>query len=92
VPKDIQEPLECFDFHWQVYARTPKEKLLEFVATWPDAASLARLMQPDAFRQDEINVSYCSFFTIFLGRHGAIFAQKGDSVRKENFILRSYRY
>jgi hypothetical protein len=47
VPKNIQEPLDCFDFHWLVYARTPKEKLLEFMATWPDVANCAHLQQKD---------------------------------------------
>jgi hypothetical protein len=47
VPKDVQEPLDCFDFHWQVYAHAPKEKLVEFMASWPDAASLAHLGQKE---------------------------------------------
>jgi hypothetical protein len=54
VPKDIQEPLDCFDFHWQVYARTPKEKLLEFMAGWPDVATLAHL------EQKELAQFYCA--------------------------------
>jgi hypothetical protein len=54
VPKNIQEPLDCFDFHWQVYARTAKEKLLEFIASWPDAANFAHL------EQKELAQIYCA--------------------------------
>lgn len=53
-PKDMQEPLDCFDFHWQVYALTPKERLLEFMAGWPDAASFAHL------EQKELAQVYCA--------------------------------
>jgi len=49
-------------------------------------------MQPDAFRQNEIDIGYCCLFAILLGWHEAIFAQKGDSVRKESFIRQSCRY
>jgi hypothetical protein len=43
VSGDLQEPLDCYDFFWDVYARTSKEKLVDFTKDWPDAAALHQL-------------------------------------------------
>ena len=45
VSREIQEPLDCYDFLWQVYAKSSREKLLGFVSNWPDHALLAKLDQ-----------------------------------------------
>jgi hypothetical protein len=54
VNKEIQEPLDCYDFLWQVYSKSSREKLLEFVAGWPDHASLATL------DQKTLSENYCA--------------------------------
>ncbi len=41
----ITEPLDAFDFFWESYSETSKEKLLEFTRDWPDAAALRQLDQ-----------------------------------------------
>jgi hypothetical protein len=41
----ISEPLDAFDFFWQSYSDTPKEKLVEFTSNWPDATTLHQLDQ-----------------------------------------------
>lgn len=45
VRQEIQEPLDCYDFFWETYSSTPRERLLEFVAGWPDYAELEKLDQ-----------------------------------------------
>jgi hypothetical protein len=45
VNQEFQEPLDCYDFFWQVYSKSTRDKLLVFVAGWPDYASLATLDQ-----------------------------------------------
>jgi len=51
---EIQEPLDCYDFLWETYSRSTREKLLEFVAGWPDYSSLAKL------DQKELAQRYCA--------------------------------
>jgi hypothetical protein len=45
VAREMSEPLDAFDFFWESHADTPKEKLIEFTANWPDAAALHQLDQ-----------------------------------------------
>ena len=50
----IQEPLDCYDFFWQVYSKSGREALLELVSDWPDYTSLTKL------DQKELAQNYCS--------------------------------
>jgi hypothetical protein len=50
VSKEITEPLDCYDFFWEVYSKSTREKLLEFTATWPDHAMLSQLDQKELSR------------------------------------------
>ena len=43
--KKIQEPLDCYDFFWEVYSKSSREKLLDFISGWPDYDLLAKLDQ-----------------------------------------------
>jgi hypothetical protein len=52
--KEIQEPLDCYGFFWQVYSKSSREKLLEFISDWPDYALLAKL------EQKELAQNYCA--------------------------------
>lgn len=54
VSKEIIEPLDCYDFFWQVYSKSSREKLLEFTSTWPDHAALSQLDQKELAR------NYCA--------------------------------
>jgi len=54
VSKEITEPLDCYDFFWQVYSKGSREKLLEFVSTWPDYSILSKL------DQKELAQNYCA--------------------------------
>jgi hypothetical protein len=45
VSREIIEPLDAFDFFWESYSDTPKEKLIEFISDWPDAVSLRQIKQ-----------------------------------------------
>lgn len=45
VSHEITEPLDAFDFFWGSYSETSKEKLVEFIRGWPDAALLRQLEQ-----------------------------------------------
>jgi hypothetical protein len=47
VPKEIMEPLDCYDFHWRVYSRASKETLLAYMSGWPDYAALKNLDQKE---------------------------------------------
>ena len=47
VSAEITEPLDCFDFFWGVYSRSTREKLLEFMRGWFDAATLSALPQKE---------------------------------------------
>ena len=54
VQKEIQEPLDCYDFFWQVYSKSTREKLLEFVSKWSDYSLLEKL------DQKELAENYCA--------------------------------
>lgn len=45
--KPLKNALDCFDFLWESYQSTPREKLLEFLAKAPDLARLSGLPQKD---------------------------------------------
>jgi hypothetical protein len=45
VSPQITEPLDCYDFFWESYGRTSKDKLLEFINDWPDVEALRSLDQ-----------------------------------------------
>lgn len=44
--RETKSPLDLYDFLMQTYTKTPKEKLLEFMATAADIEQLAQLDQP----------------------------------------------
>ena len=44
---EAKTPLDLYDFFCESYRHTPKEKLLEFMKTWPNQAHLATLGQPE---------------------------------------------
>ena len=54
VAKGIKEPLDAYDFFWQTYSRTSRDKLLEFMSTWPDYPALTKL------DQKELAQNYCA--------------------------------
>lgn len=43
----IKQPIDGYDFSYEVYSRTSKEKLLEFMVNWPDIKTLRSLPQAD---------------------------------------------
>ncbi len=51
--KKIDNPLELYDFFYESYSKTPKEKLLEFMKAHPDLAKLKQLSQ------EELAKIYC---------------------------------
>ena len=42
----ITAPQDCYDFFFESYGRTSKERLLEFIKDWPDIEALRALEQP----------------------------------------------
>ncbi|HLG55259.1 MAG TPA: hypothetical protein VI485_08000 [Vicinamibacterales bacterium] len=44
---EAKTPLDLYDFFFESYRHTPKDKLLEFMKTWPNQAHLAALGQPE---------------------------------------------
>jgi hypothetical protein len=50
----IDDPLDAYDFFYETYSQTPKTKLLEFMAQWPDIESLRPL------DQTELAKHYCA--------------------------------
>jgi hypothetical protein len=44
-PDTIKTPLEAYDFFFETYSKSSREKLLEFMAQWPDIESLRTLSQ-----------------------------------------------
>jgi hypothetical protein len=50
----VDDPLDAYDFFYETYAQTPKAKLLEFMADWPDIESLRPL------DQTELAKRYCA--------------------------------
>jgi hypothetical protein len=51
--KRAQTPLELFDFFFDVYRKTSREKLLEFMSSWPDYEALREL------DSKELAIRYC---------------------------------
>ena len=47
VSKGIKSPLEAFDFVYATYSRSTREKLLEFMAEWPQIEELRKLGQQE---------------------------------------------
>lgn len=47
VSREITEPLDCYDFFWEVYSQSSREKLLEFTSGWPDHGALSLLDQKE---------------------------------------------
>lgn len=45
VSKGIKTPLDAYDFAFESYSKSPREKLLEFMAEWPDIERLRTLSQ-----------------------------------------------
>lgn len=43
----ISHPLDAFDFIYESYSKTSREKLLEFMASWPDIDRLRNLSQKE---------------------------------------------
>jgi hypothetical protein len=48
--KVLKDPLELYDVMFSVYSKTPKEKLLEFMAAAPDLTELSSLSQSEVAR------------------------------------------
>jgi Predicted metal-binding protein related to the C-terminal domain of SecA len=60
----IDDPLKFFEWLLKTYSKTPKEKLLEFMSTGPNAAALALLPQA------ELAEIYCERLVLnFLSQH-----------------------
>lgn len=55
--------LDWFDFFWETYAGTPKEKLVEFMKRAPDIEQLK------ALTQDELATEYCARMANSMMRH-----------------------
>ena len=47
VARGIKEPLEAFDFVYGTYSKSTREKLLEFMAEWPQIEELRKLGQQE---------------------------------------------
>lgn len=47
VGKNLKEPIELYEWMLETYRKTPKEKLLEFMAGRPDISELRELSQID---------------------------------------------
>lgn len=43
--EELNAPLDYFDFLWNVYSNTSRDRLLEFIKDWPDFALLSTLEQ-----------------------------------------------
>jgi hypothetical protein len=56
VDKGIKRPMDCYDFMYDVYSKTPKDKLLEFMAGWPNIETMRSLTQA------ELAKIYCARF------------------------------
>lgn len=49
--------MDWFEFLWESYKSTPKERLLEFMAAEPDIADLAQLNQFDLSTQYSVRMA-----------------------------------
>jgi hypothetical protein len=47
VNRQIKQPMDAYDFFYETYSRSSKEKLLEFMAGWPDLEAVRSLSQKD---------------------------------------------
>ena len=47
VSKRLKTPLDAFDFFFETYSNSTREKLLEFMSTWPNSDALQNLLQHD---------------------------------------------
>ena len=47
VGKGIKQPMDAYDFLFESYSQSTKEKLLEFMAGWPDIEAMRELDQPE---------------------------------------------
>lgn len=65
--KRIDDPLELFDFFYATYRQSSREKLLDFMASWPDIEELK------AKETSELALRYCE---------GLVYATIADSVGK----------
>jgi hypothetical protein len=64
----IKEPLDAFDFVHETYSRTPREKLLAFMAGWPKQEELRTLDQPALAEQYAAGVATQMWDDIVNGR------------------------
>jgi len=76
--KQIDDPLELYDFVYKVYRRTSKEKLLEFMNGHPEMERLK------AMPQEELAVIYCEWIVEhMLSGRAAADAQRAGEQRKQ---------
>ena len=54
VNKKISQPMDAYDFFYESYSRSSKEKLLEFMAGWADIEAMRSLSQ------QELAKRYCA--------------------------------
>ena len=54
VSKGITQPMDAYDFLHETYSKSPKGKLLEFMADWPDVEAMRSLSQ------NELAKRYCA--------------------------------
>jgi hypothetical protein len=47
VGKRLNNPLELFEWLYENYRNTPRERLLEHMASWPDVDELTKLSDED---------------------------------------------
>jgi hypothetical protein len=63
VGKRLDSPLELFEWLYESYRKTPRERILEFVAQWPDAGELAKLSDEElllAYVERMVNATVAS--------------------------------
>ncbi|MFH1519998.1 MAG: SEC-C metal-binding domain-containing protein [Candidatus Omnitrophota bacterium] len=66
--KKIDDPLELYDFFYESYKKTPKEKLLDFMKNAPDIEELKKLSE------EELRVRYCE---------GVVYSAMRDKVKTQ---------
>jgi hypothetical protein len=81
VGKKLKHPLDAYDFVYGSYSQSPKERLLRFMAGWPDLPTLQILEQPELAKR------YCARMaegiwarTVSVSRTGAIVGRGMTSV------------
>lgn len=60
---EVKTALDCFDFMWETYSLSSKEKLLEFMAQAPDIERLKRMSQ------QELATEYCTRMADLMMQH-----------------------